>query len=621
MSNPAKPAPATPGATPPRTDLAVLRRELRALPAKKRLDAIVSCPDVLRVVRSLPLQDLYATLREVGPSDALEVVELLHPRQVQGLLDLDGWRKDRIDPVAVGEWLEVLFAADPFKAATQIRGLDVELVTLLLKIHTRVYDIEQEEPPEGDLGLHSVTPDNRYVVVYDQGSGDIQLLRGLKQAVDLLFARDLKWILRLIQAVQWELPSSLEEEAHRWRAARLGDLGIPAPEEALRIFAWVDPDAPIPELSVDDAPDLERDEEEAVTNLSTSVLLPWDLLERGSGILGQAWGHLSEPAKDRVTHELMLLANHLHVALGGDLGDPGALRETVQQASDTVGLALSYLCQGDASRIPGLLERVPLKHLFQRGHSLPVRLQREFRARLKDERSGLSDDALLLLDSPLREVSAGILKRRPVAFEGLMEPTRVDFGPFRSLPEVAETARALTEAAFRAALLGPAGLGVSQRRLVALGVEDLTLVPPHGVLLATALLRLLAGLDDELVPPGPLDDADVEAILACLETRDGARLLPDEGLGRVLARLEELAAAAAPLPGAPTEDEAKRRARAYGERALRTFEDEVRGIEGDVDPRFLGTLWTRAAYDGLVEQRAERDQEAAREHPHDPTID
>ena len=60
-----------------------LRRELRALSAKKRLDRIISRPDAMKVVRALPVHDVYATLREVGIDDSLEVLELCSPKQVQ----------------------------------------------------------------------------------------------------------------------------------------------------------------------------------------------------------------------------------------------------------------------------------------------------------------------------------------------------------------------------------------------------------------------------------------------------------------------------------------------------------------------------------------------------------
>ncbi len=581
--------------TPPRTSIAELRQRVRGLPANKRLDEILSCPDVRRVVRGLPIQDLYATVREVGPGDCLELIELLHPRQVQGFLDLDGWRHDRIDSVAMGEWLEVLFAADPLRATAQMRGLDVELLTLLLKIHTRVYDMVEEEEPEGEVGLHTITPDNRFLVVFDETSGNAKLIQGLKQTIDLLFGRDPRYIMRLITAVRFEVPSSLEEEAFRWRNARLADLGFPEPTEAHAVYAWLDPDAAPQGLDPAPPPVDEEDPEESSSNLSTSVLLPWSLLDDGTTVLGGALAQLPDgEARERVTHEIMLCANHVHLADGGDLGDPGALRDTVKKVGDVVGIALSYLAKGDEAQVPGLLAGRPVRDLFRRGHSLGLRLRRELKVLMEDDRSGLVGGALLRLDAPLREVVAGLLRKRPLFFEGLIQPERVEFRHFGSLPEVAETARALSEAGFRAALLGAHGLGATD---AALGDIDAAVTPPMGVLLGTSMVRMLIAGADALAVGGPLSDDEAKAAFALLTGDAGERTFAAGDRDKAIAAVVALGERAAPMAGAKTAAEAAARARAYAEVVVRAMELELGAITGAPEPRFFTTVWTQAAID------------------------
>ena len=88
-------------------DLTALYREIATLPAKKRLDRLLSRKDTMRVIRRMPVLDLYATVNDVGIEDCLEVLELMSPAQVQGFLDLDAWRKDRVDPVAMARWVRV----------------------------------------------------------------------------------------------------------------------------------------------------------------------------------------------------------------------------------------------------------------------------------------------------------------------------------------------------------------------------------------------------------------------------------------------------------------------------------------------------------------------------------
>ena len=206
--------------------LVSLRREIAALPAKQRIDRILERKDAMKVVRALPVQDLFATLQEVGLEDGLELLELCSSKQVQAFLDLDGWRGDRVDPNAMSRWMQGLFAANADRAVGQLRGIDIELLTLLVKASCQVYDLSQEEQPEGDVGLHSVTPDQRYLIVYGGITDDERTQLVVKELLERLMGRDMLFVLRLCEAVRWDLPSSLEEEAFRWRNGRITDLGF-----------------------------------------------------------------------------------------------------------------------------------------------------------------------------------------------------------------------------------------------------------------------------------------------------------------------------------------------------------------------------------------------------------
>jgi hypothetical protein len=570
---------------PAKSDLAQFRETWKALSPRRRLDAIVNAPDPLRLVRMLPVQDLFATIKEVGPGDCLEVVELLHPRQVQGFFDLDGWRKDRIDPTTLGEWIEVLFAASLDRASTQLRGLDIELLSLLVKVHTRVYDIANgEDAPEDDVPVHIVTPDGRYLVVFDVASANEKLIHGLKSALEHLMGRDMQFVLKLLEAVRWEMPSSLEEEAFRWRNGRLADMGFLDPGEAQLVFAWVDPDGPMVGQPVKVPPLPRRADDEGAANLATSVLLPWSLLDGGSDVLARALSVVDTREKERIAHELMLTTNRVHLAEGGDLGDTAAIAETARRVTDTLGIALSYRTQGDVARLGDVVRGAPVQWLFRVGMSLTLRLASELRTRMKQKEGGLTGQALLRLDSPLREAAAGLLRRRPLYFAGLDDASRVDFTHFPSLPAVAETARALSEAAFRAALIGERGLGVTDAVLTA-GGADPARGPSMGMLLASALLQQMEGAP---FLAKPLDGDALVRVKARLE--DGR--FPLELRARALDALSALARGLAPLPGASTADEAFTRARAYGDQALRAVEGELAGINEAPDPRFIASLWT-----------------------------
>ncbi len=561
------------------TDLAQLRRRLQGESGNARLATILDCPDVIRVVRNLPLQDLYTTVREVGLGDALELIELLSPAQVQGFLDLDGWRHDRLDTVSIGRWLEALLTANAERGVKQLRNLDVELLSLLFKVHTRIYDLSNDEEPAGDdVGLHTTTPDGRYLVVYDSSTADDRLLTGLKYAVERMFDKDMKFILHLIEGVRWELPSALEEEAYRWRNARLSDLGFDDPVSARAVFAYVDPDKDMAD-SVQAPPSLDAPPEEAIYNLSTSVLLPLDHLGAGDSVLGAALERAPAPLRERVLHEVMLTANRLHMAIGADPGDAEALKDTVQRVTDTAGIALAYRAQGEDDRLVTVLESLSVMRLFQIGHSLGLRLQSEFKRQVKNADNGLSGAGLLRLDAPLKEVAAAILQRRPLCFSGLLAPERVDARPFRSLHEIAETAAALAEAAFRAALVRR-GLGYDEATFAEF-VQDDAEQPTHAQVLATSWAHALLDKDAR----GPLSDEDVVAFAALLAEDEQRFDGPADDLA-------ERAGALAPLPGARTKEEAQLRAAAWARRVQNAITEEFSSLDAEhIDPRFVQSVW------------------------------
>jgi hypothetical protein len=552
------------------TNVPALRAAIQGLSAKKRLDAILERHDVMKVVRAMPVQDLFVTVREVGVGDALELIELLSPQQVQGFLDLDAWRRDRLDPGSTADWLEALYAANPDRAVRQILGLDVELLTLLLKMYTRVYDLSAEEEVPGDPKHVTITPDQRYCVVYDDEHEKLAL--ALKQTIERLFAVDMKRVLGLLESVRWETPSTLEEEGFRWRNGRMADLGFLPTDEALEVFAWVDPDAPGEAPPVTPPPT----EGEAAPDLSMSVLLRDERV--GAGALGAALAQIDDADKARVLHELVLVANRVHVAMGADPGDPAALGDTLQRVCSLVGIGVAYLGKGDPAQGATSLSSTATLRLFQVGHSVTTRLGRELRARMKAPGSGLGGHGVLRLDAPLREVAAGVLKPRPLFYAGLTEPGRVDFIPFRSLEDVAQAASALTEAAFRAGLVGEKGLGGDDATLTRAGIFDAQTGPSHGALLCTWLARALLAL-----PAGfePLEEAHLEAL--------------QEKIGDVepaLKALDAAAAQAAPLPGAAEKDAAAKRARLFALQALEVLKQELEAE--DVDARYVRAVFTSA---------------------------
>src|SRR5436305_14321640 len=85
------------------------RRALAAAIGKEKLDVLLSAPDPEALVQSIPDQEPYLALLEIGPEDAAEVVALSSPSQFRHAIDLSAWPglDARPDPALVSRWLRL----------------------------------------------------------------------------------------------------------------------------------------------------------------------------------------------------------------------------------------------------------------------------------------------------------------------------------------------------------------------------------------------------------------------------------------------------------------------------------------------------------------------------------
>ena len=73
------------------------RQQILALSPPEALDRILQDPQQLPLVHSLPEQDFYFLMHDIGPEDALPLLSLASDKQWDHIVDLEGWHKDRVD--------------------------------------------------------------------------------------------------------------------------------------------------------------------------------------------------------------------------------------------------------------------------------------------------------------------------------------------------------------------------------------------------------------------------------------------------------------------------------------------------------------------------------------------
>ncbi|MBZ4415954.1 DUF6178 family protein [Myxococcus sp. RHSTA-1-4] len=397
-----------------------LRQRLMRLSPRQRVDALLEVPEARALVRSLPPEDLYVTIQEVGLADATELVQLASPGQFRAFVDLGGWQRDKVDPHAVLTWLRAARGGidDTEEFLRKLHAVDLEVLEYLLREFTVVHDLE-ENPDVNPPGVTMETPEGRYLVEIKAEGVEMAAVRSL---LNDLIAENPFEAVRLLEAVRWEIPSEMEETAYQFRRARLADLGFPSLEEAVSLFSRVDV-GPSPRPA-GTGPGVALAATGGHVDYLEAALRGLTMLER-------------ENAED----ELRGVANAALVAELADPGDLDAARQAAEMVRDYLSLGLEHLTGADPGRATDVLHETPPRRIFQVGFTLTLQLK--FRAdRLMRAPGAMLEGVLMVLPEEAAAIHALRRKRprRALRVEGA-EPV-----PFRSLREVAATEALLARA-------------------------------------------------------------------------------------------------------------------------------------------------------------------------------
>ncbi len=122
---------------PPRPNNVVALSQYRARLGRgrklRRADALLEAPDLEAAVRALPGDELYYVLHEIGLAEGADILARATSEQLAVVLDFAIWERDQINPAAYGEWLAAIAAAPFERIGRWMKGIDSELLGLILR--------------------------------------------------------------------------------------------------------------------------------------------------------------------------------------------------------------------------------------------------------------------------------------------------------------------------------------------------------------------------------------------------------------------------------------------------------------------------------------------------------
>jgi hypothetical protein len=459
----------------------------------RRGEELFATPHPERAIQTLPPDEFFYVLAETGFPDALEILQYGTPEQVQGALDFVLWDRDRISDEHLDEWLGQLVQAPQPALAGWLRGLDIELVALILRRRARIYDLSLEELPDEEEGTFLNTPDGLFTLDL---LGEPTQVSETAQLIDAIYREDRDFARRLLVGTRSEVDTELEDLAYRWRAGRMADLGFTDFYEALEVYSEIDPASV--RIGAGPGPRVRP----VVDGGESHLRLPGALVERltGSSPFARALAAVTSPEElAEIHHALVALCNRTLSADRVTPGDQETLAVVLGRVASTLDLAVEFLARGSDERGAEAVRSVPLVRMFQVGVSLVGKVRRLGLALGKETPFARLRVSGQLFESEDAEVIAAVTRLRPLFPRRLESPPGPGERPFASLADVAAATAALERAGAALALLHGLGVRAEQLAPPALAESGVELAAlDHGILARSALAsRLLGG------EPGP----------------------------------------------------------------------------------------------------------------------
>lgn len=346
---------------------------------------LLDASNMQHVIAKMPALSFYFAIKELGIDDAVAIFKAGDQDQIQTCFDLDCWQGQSFEPEEALAWLAPMAQYPDHGLAETFFTLHEELQVLILQRYLTVYDTRedgQQAPDTSDPSHRMETPDNYFIVdATPPESGEAWPLEPLL-LLKRLYAFDLEATFQLLTAIRWELPLVLEEQAYRFREARVGELGFPPVDEAHSLFAL--PKRPLPKAT---AVYVEANQQDAATSSDTPytpkneqylvVPKPYAMAFAADAFFFRAWRQLPDPhRREELQEELIGLCNTALIALDTKPGQLLEAQNVARTVVDTLSLALEHESQTPSTgsdailRAQELLSRCALRDLFRHGHHL-----------------------------------------------------------------------------------------------------------------------------------------------------------------------------------------------------------------------------------------------------------
>ena len=403
-------------------------KEVYPLSGQMVLDRILREDNPRELIHGLPQEDFFWLVKKVGDNDCLSLLEMASQDQWQYLLDLELWRKDRLNPDQAFQWLERLKQADPDKLAVWLFGQGQAFAHFYFFKSIQVVIKEEEEIFQLDDDFVAFDGVFYFRVLDKRHRETIEnILRAMAEY-------DLERYQAMLLGFAGVIPAEIEEDMYRMRNSRMAEHGFLPFDEALSVYAPLDAGT----ISTGEP----GEETHIFTDEKGRSLVPLSPLYHAGGpnLLTEAFSRITDSMLlDRIRLEFAGLCNQILSADGIRADDIEVLIKTCRKAAGYLNLTLEKLCGEDLSSAGRLLRDQSLVSVFRVGFGLALKLKWEAEAWLKKSWFYARNLEFGFWGEAWGYTLKGLLKDKPRFYVGLKEGE--EYKDFEGLTELDACAR------------------------------------------------------------------------------------------------------------------------------------------------------------------------------------
>jgi len=413
------------------------------VPWEERAKLILNSPYPEGIVKNLPSQELFLTLKASSLDIAVELLSYAKGSQIQFMFDIDAWYKDRIKAERVASWIILLFNAGEDKVLEWLRVADWDFLIAVFQKFIKVY----KKPDEMELieamdFLPPYTLDDFYFIDFKVPSLEFYFRR----MIEILREEMPETYFALMESVMWEIPAEVEERAYRWRNGRLADEGIPEYFEALDVYSYVHPKS----LRKIDPKYLPPADEEYQPSVNIMVYTGFEEL-----FIFKVFETIKDTVQiERIKRELAWVANKVIIVDNVVIDDLEQIKKSLDKVWGSLNIGLEYISMGNLEIAKRALEEYFLEDIFRTSQTVLKELRKYA---LSLTRSKDFDPSILnYLDQSYQGFLKGILVKKINEIK-LFQPDKVgtdeEYTIFRRMNEIKTVRRYIEEIGYMAPLM------------------------------------------------------------------------------------------------------------------------------------------------------------------------